>query len=263
MTKQFSKWALLLKNILQDNKYNKDIVSHSPPMKLKQKHSPKQNNHLMNFIHLIQGLTKELWICIGFVSLFIIVTIRLIQLEIVRHDYYDQKLIEQHYQHINIKAKRGNILIESPSGQSIKLTSNASRYDIFIDPKFVIDKEKVISDLTPVLMQHFCPQGEVNQFMDPQACLYQLQRFTKKELLPQKPQLFYLGSGIANSTGLINLPTTITGMDKLRAESQTLMTQYQESLVAYQQALDKLLNEISYTEVRSLIREQLATMISQ
>ena len=217
----------------------------------------------MNFIHLIQGLTKELWICIGFVSLFIIVTIRLIQLEIVRHDYYDQKLIEQHYQHINIKAKRGNILIESPSGQSIKLTSNASRYDIFIDPKFVIDKEKVISDLTPVLMQHFCPQGEVNQFMDPQACLYQLQRFTKKELLPQKPQLFYLGSGIANSTGLINLPTTITGMDKLRAESQTLITQYQESLVAYQQALDKLLNEISYTEVRSLIREQLATMISQ
>lgn len=127
-------------------------------MKIKTKNPKEQNNYLLNFVHLVQGFTKEIWICIGFVSLFVIVLIRLIQLEIMRHDFYDQKLIEQHYQHINIKAKRGNVLIESPSGQSIKLTSNSSRYDIFIDPKFVIDKEKVISDLTPVLMQHFCPQ---------------------------------------------------------------------------------------------------------
>ncbi len=232
-------------------------------MVAKQKKSKEQHNFLINFFQIIQGLTKEMWICIGFVALFIIVMIRLIQLEIVRHDFYDQKLIDLHFQHINIKAKRGNIFIESPSGQSIKLTSNSSRYDIFIDPKYVIDKEKVISDLTPVLMQHFCPQGEVNQFMDPEACLYQLQKFTKKDLLPNKPQLFYLGSGIANSTGLISLPNTMSGMDKLRAESQTLITQYQESLIAYQNTLDKLLSEMSYTEVRNLIREQLAVMISQ
>ena len=64
---------------------------------------------------IIHHMTKEQRVLVGFVVLFGLIIARLIQLQLIETKTYQNKLIAQHYQHINIKAKRGNIFVESPS----------------------------------------------------------------------------------------------------------------------------------------------------
>jgi len=120
------------------------------------------------------------------------VVLRLIQLQIVDNDAYEKKLIAQHFQHVNIKAKRGNIFAESPSGQPIQLTANTEVFDLFVDPRFVLDKDKLIKELIPILIEHLCPEGSGSVFLDPYSCLSNVEKYTDKKLLPEKPELFYL-----------------------------------------------------------------------
>jgi len=50
-------------------------------------------------------------------------------------------------------------LIESPSGQPIQLTANTDIFDVFVDPRFVLDKDAFIAEILPVVIDHFCPEG--------------------------------------------------------------------------------------------------------
>jgi len=72
------------------------------------------------------------------------------------------------------------------------LSANTEVFDLFVDPRFVLDKDKFITELTPVLVEHFCPEGSGSVFLDPYSCLFNLERYTGKKFLPQKPELFYL-----------------------------------------------------------------------
>ena len=144
---------------------------------------------------------------IGFMVAFLVITGRLIQLQIIDFQEYQNKLISQHFQHVNIQAKRGNILVESPSGKPIQLTASTQLFDVFVDPKFVINKPKVVAELYPIITKHICPSsGDV--IMNPYDCYLQLEKYSGKRLLPPKPTLYYLGSGLARNTGLSSLPTT-------------------------------------------------------
>lgn len=209
----------------------------------------------------IHSIRKEQWILIGFFVLFGCIFIRLIELELISQAYYENKLISQHFQHINIKAKRGNILVESPSGQPIQLTANSDVYDIFIDPKYAIDKPKIISELTPILIDHYCPQWSDGRFEDPLSCLKSLEIFTNKSLLPTKPVLFYLGSGITNTTGFDQVPTTATGRDNLIHRSTSLIHEYQSGLLQYEEKLNNIVSGSNYSMIKTLIQDQLDTMI--
>jgi len=129
---------------------------------------------------------------VGFSFAFILVIARLVQLQIVNFQEYQNKLIGQHFQNIDIKAKRGNILVESPSGKFIQLTANTKLYDLFVDPKFIINKPKVIEQMYPFITKHLCPLGMTGNIDNPLKCLKQLEKFTGKDILPIKPTLFYL-----------------------------------------------------------------------
>lgn len=196
-----------------------------------------------------------------FFFLFLVAILRLVQLQIVNSGVYEDKLISQHFQHVNIKAKRGNIFVESPSGQPIQLSANTDVYDIYIDPRFVLDKDKVISELTPILIEHYCPDGASWTIADPLSCLSQLERFSEKDLLPEKPELFYLWSWVVGTTWLSTLPESETWWNELRVKSLQLEKDYQSWLVVYNETLNKTLSGVYYGMVKSIIQEKLQTDI--
>ncbi|HMY80587.1 MAG TPA: penicillin-binding protein 2 [Candidatus Absconditabacterales bacterium] len=223
--------------------------------------SVSQSKRWSKIGEIVHHMTKEQRVLVGFVVLFALIIARLIQLQLIETKTYQNKLIAQHYQHINIKAKRGNIFVESPSGEPIQLTNNAYRYDIFIDPKFVLDKPKVINELIPIIIEHLCPSGSGGSFIDGYGCLKGLEQFTKKELLPARPALFYLGTGIVSMTGLNYLPTTTTGRTLLRQESTQLISGYESQLIEYDHQLNKTLSGVYYGMVRTMIQDKLNEII--
>lgn len=140
-----------------------------------------------------------------FFLLFLIILIRLFQLQIVNHTKYDTLLTNQHTRTTSTKAERGAIYALDKSGQPIKLTENMTLYDIAIDPTMiglttgdVLMKDRVIELLVPVLYRHFC---EIYGMTKPSAeeCVQHIEVFANKEILPKAPELFYYGSGIKSA----------------------------------------------------------------
>ena len=123
---------------------------------------------------------------------------RLFILQIVQHGYYDNLLNQQHVSETALQAKRGNIFADDKASKHIQLTDNVSMYNIFVDPKFIWDKQKFIDIVTPVEYKHLCElygMLEVDQIQ----CIKNIEQFTQTEILPIKPQFFYYGSGIVSS----------------------------------------------------------------
>lgn len=162
---------------------------------------------------------------------------------------------------MNIKAKRGHIFVESPSGQPIQLTNNTEIFDIFVDPRFVLDKEKLVAELTPILIEHFCPEGSWSVFLDPLTCLTNLERYSGKLLLPKKPELFYVWSGISVLTWLVSIPSTSTWWDELKLQSNELEKKYNSGMIEYGSELTKTLSGVYYGMVKWIIQEKLNTDI--
>ena len=101
-------------------------------------------------------VTKELYLLFFFGLLFFILVLRLFFLQVVFHSYYDTTLNTQHVSETSLKAKRGNIYADDKAQKHIQLTDNVSLYNVYVDPKFVWDKEKFISLLTPIVYRHLC-----------------------------------------------------------------------------------------------------------
>ena len=124
--------------------------------------------------------------------------LRLFYLQIIKHTYYDNLLNQQHVSETSLQAKRGNIFADDKAEKHIQLTDNISMYNIFVDPKFIWDKQKFIDIVTPVEYKHLCElygMLEVDQIQ----CIKNIEQFTQTEILPIKPQFFYYGSGIISS----------------------------------------------------------------
>lgn len=147
--------------------------------------------------------------------------------------------------------------MESPSWQPIQLSANTEVFDLFVDPRFVLDKDKFITELTPVLVEHFCPEGSGSVFLDPYSCLFNLERYTGKKFLPQKPELFYLWSGVSGLTWLAVIPNTLTWWDELLLQSHRLEQDYNSWMIQYNKDLEQTLSGVYYGMVKWLIQEKL------
>lgn len=143
-------------------------------------------------------VTKDFYLLTFFWFLFLLLILRLFYIQIIQHNYYDTLLNQQHVSEISLKAKRGNIFADDKAEKHIQLTDNISMYNIFIDPKFVWDKEKVIDIISPVVYKHFCELYGMQETNILQ-CIKNIEQFTQTQIIPPKPQFFYYGSGIISS----------------------------------------------------------------
>ncbi len=116
-------------------------------------------------------------------------------MQVIKHDHYDALLSRQHVSETSLKAKRGNIFAEDKADKHIQLTENITMYNMFVDPKFIWDKERFIDLITPIVYKHFCEIYGMQQVTDIQ-CIRNIQHFAQTEILPSQPQFFYYGSWI-------------------------------------------------------------------
>lgn len=68
-------------------------------------------------------------------------------------------------------------------------------YNIFVDPKFVRDKETFINIITPIVYKHFCELYGMQE-MTKLQCIKNIELFSQTQIIPPQPQFFYFGSGI-------------------------------------------------------------------
>lgn len=88
------------------------------------------------------------------------------------------------------------------SWNHIQLTDNIDLFTVFVDPKFIPDKKKLIGLFTPILYDHLCVSYGV-QTPDPLQCIKNVELFSRQDLVPDQfgefvstgSQLFYVLSG--------------------------------------------------------------------
>lgn len=160
-------------------------------------------------------VTREFYLLLFFVFLFLILISRLFYLQIIQHSEYDNLLNQQHISDSTLKAKRWDIYANEKSNNPVKLTDNITSYNVFVDPKFVRDKKKFIDIISPSIYKHLC---EINGMTKttPLECIENIEKFTETNLLPTIPEVFYyghkdIGSGMfadVVSTGYYNFDLT-------------------------------------------------------
>ena len=153
-----------------------------------------QTNTFLKFVRV----TKDFYLLCFFGFLFLILILRLFYLQVINHTYYDTLLNQQHVSETSLQAKRGNIFADDKAEKHIQLTDNISMYNIFVDPKFIRDKEKFIDVITPVVYKHFCELYGMQQ-MTPLQCIKNIELFTQTQIIPPEPKFFYYGSGVISS----------------------------------------------------------------
>jgi hypothetical protein len=84
------------------------------------------------------------------------------------------------------------------SDAPLKLTENVILYNVFVDPKFVKDKPRFISIMTPLIYLHLC---QINAFSKPsrEQCIRNIESFAKVTILPKPPEVMYYGNGLISS----------------------------------------------------------------
>lgn len=137
--------------------------------------------------------------------LFIVLVIRLFYLQVIQARTYSDILTAQHFNKVDIKARRGNIYMTDTSSKAIALTQNVEVYNLFIDPKFIWDKPKVIDIIAPVLYTHLCEKNGLNE-VNKLGCIQNIERFAQIQILPSPKVVFYtreeLGENYGSSTGI-------------------------------------------------------------
>lgn len=142
---------------------------------------------------------KDFYLLSFFWLLFLIIVLKLFYLQVIKHNYYDTLLNQQHVSETSLQAKRGNIFADDKAEKHIQLTDNITMYNLFVDPKFVWNKEKFIDVIVPVVYKHLCEIHGMQE-VSPLQCIKNIEQFTQTQIIPPQPQFFYYGSGIT-STG--------------------------------------------------------------
>lgn len=213
----------------------------------------EQKNRLTQKIREKFGLGKRkitkdaqlLWILS---SLFVILVLRLFYLQVIEARSYSDMLNDQHFNKTNIKAKRGNIYVTDSSNKSLALTQNMEMYNLFIDPKFVWDKPRVIEILTPILYSHLCEKNGLNT-VDTLGCIENIERFAQIQILPVPKTVFYTIETLGESYG-----------------SQTGINLMQQQIIEENSIIDqervKIINAFSGEQARNMIKATLENKIS-
>ncbi len=97
----------------------------------------------------------------------------------------------------SLKANRWNILAYDKAWNEVKLTENISMYNVYVDPKYIWDKDLFIDLITPVVYTHLCELNWVKK-VDKVWCIKNIETFTNRDILPKAPEFFYMWSGIVS-----------------------------------------------------------------
>lgn len=107
-----------------------------------------------------------------------------------------------HYKESLLKAKRWQIFVMDKNKKPIQLTENITVYDLYVEPQHLKNdenKKKFIELITPYIYQHLCVNRWIEK-VSAEDCVKNVENYTEKKLLPDKPEFFYLWSGSV-STG--------------------------------------------------------------
>ncbi len=139
--------------------------------------------------------SQESVVFIVFCLLFFILFIRLFFVQIINHNKYDNILNSQHVSQSLLKADRWSIYAYDKSENEVKLTENISMYNVFVDPKFIWDKDRFIELFTPIVYKHLCEINGMKK-LEKIDCIKNLEVFARKDLLSKAPDFFYMWSWI-------------------------------------------------------------------
>lgn len=143
------------------------------------------NSLLTRFNKRYASLTPERSLLALFFVIFLLVLLRLFYLQVVAGKDYREQLVNQHYTSSKLDAERGNIFITDKSGKKLQLTENVEYFTLYADPKFILDKKRVVEVLTPIIYYHFCTEYGIKA-MSSYECVDNLQTFVGQQLLPEK-----------------------------------------------------------------------------
>lgn len=135
---------------------------------------------------------KEKKLLIFFFLIVFIFLVRLFVLQVVSADFYYKILHNQHYSNSSLDASRGNIYINNDSGKGMQLTKNVNLYNIFVDPKFIKDKQKLIDLLSPLIYNHLCEINWIRKISNTWDCIRNVEDFTNKQIFYKEAEKFYL-----------------------------------------------------------------------
>ncbi|AKH32382.1 Stage V sporulation protein D [candidate division SR1 bacterium Aalborg_AAW-1] len=195
--------------------------------------------------------TKERTVVLIFLLLLGILFLRVFYIQLIQGSYYQQLLNQNHSLSQTTQAKRGNIYVSDASQiQPLKLTENVTLYNMFIDPSMVFDKPRLISIITPLLYLHLCQTNGFDN-VDKEACIKNVENFTKETILPIAPTVFYYGDGI------------ITGGSSVTGGSTTGMSVSLDSFdwTGYNAQYQEILSGMAKEQLEEKISQRLDSMI--
>lgn len=201
------------------------------------------NNFSINKLNILRNrfkkVHKEYKILWFFFFLILILLLRLFRLQVVKADYYEKVLFSQHFTKSLLKAKRWNIYITDKSNKAKALTENIEFYRIYIDPKFVKNKPKLIENLTPLVYEHFC---ELNWLEKPtkEECIKNIEKFTNQKILPDEDKILSISWDLEEKV--------VITPEMLRIERQKILEAF--SGTQWKELISKQLNEIIKTGLR-------------
>ncbi len=155
---------------------------------LKKIHSKLSKN---NYVKIFQKAPREIKVLFFFWFLFLIIFIRLFQLQIVQADDYRWKLVAQHSTHTTLEAKRWNIYLTDNSGNPMKLTENIDIYTLYVDPWLIKEQSRFVEKISPILYEHFCKIYWLTE-PDKTTCIRNIEDFSWEDILPEQEQTFFM-----------------------------------------------------------------------
>lgn len=115
--------------------------------------------------------------------LFLIIAMRLFQLQILSSNLYTTKANNQHLKSITLPAQRGEILsTDYHTGNTAKLATNTTLDMLYIDPYWIKEPDKVVENISPIIYQSYC--SPIVSFLRPESqeeCSKLIHEFVRKE----------------------------------------------------------------------------------
>jgi hypothetical protein len=71
----------------------------------------------------------------------------------------------------------------------LQLTENVEYFNLFVDPKFITDKGRVVDILVPIVYEHFCSIYGLEE-VDKETCVENIASFTNTDILPERTGVF-------------------------------------------------------------------------
>lgn len=168
-------------------------------------------------------------------AVFLVILMRLFQLQIMNHDQYIAIAEEQHFGAIDLPARRGDIYVkDTHSGELSKLATNTTLDLLYVDPMVAENKQEIAQKLTPLIFSEEEYQACTE---DPKECFYSIRQEMGLETLVVSDTMWDIETG------------TTKKVEALK-EEETEIKSYRSML---EEISDDILSRISKSEVDFVI----------